>query len=287
MAKDGIDPSILFGNNDAACSFQISKAPPVKISANALKGAILKKVDKSNRKSPLQKPVPRRPGVITLADLQNITLKKSTRNLGERKRPRNDTSSPFAITLDTIRSVKLRKTTTKNRREPIERNSNTNGSVLSLAALQSIKLRKTPAKPISDKSKQSNQNTSLPLQSVKLRKTRIRVAESSSSNGNDQIENTPANSNAANTSSRKTGSRTFTLSARDLLTVTLRKTKSERSPGGTPSKVKNDQFLSPSQARTEGEYLELALKKKFANTIMSTASPMNSPTSPSCWSVEN
>ena len=54
--------------------------------------------------------------------------------------------------------------------------------------------------------------------------------------------------------------------------VKLKKTKVNRSPGGTPTPTKGGKDTSPSLARNAGEYLELALKRKFDNT-MTTSSP--------------
>jgi len=69
------------------------------------------------------------------------------------------------------------------------------------------------------------------------------------------------------------------LSMKDIMSVQLRKTTLSRSPGGTPAKKKRVRTrTSPSKARTDGEFLELALKRKFAG-VGEALSP--TPLSPS------
>jgi len=78
------------------------------------------------------------------------------------------------------------------------------------------------------------------------------------------------------------------LCMQDITNVRLRKTALPRSPGGTPCKSRkkrraDDENRSPSNARCQGEFLRLALRRKFANTKSIAMTPL--PQETSTWSV--
>jgi len=65
----------------------------------------------------------------------------------------------------------------------------------------------------------------------------------------------------------------FAPNLEQLASVRLRKTDLTRSPGGTPASKPTKELRSPSTARSNGEFLELSLKRKFANVYAAEMSP--------------
>jgi len=260
MAKDGVDPSGLFGNSDPQVStFNVTK--PVRITADALLRTSLKKRPAGT--TPVQKPKASRPGVVTLADLQAITLRKATSRSPRLSKKRHDSSgSGCTVTLDDLKRIKLRKIGSHTNHSRVAESAGPNwatggnnrpGAVLSLEQLQSIKLRKTPSR-VSQKGEKEN----MPMQQQ---------------NCNPLLQG--------------------------MTSIKLRKTELLRSPGGTPKKAKRREGnsslargpfqnvssqhpnRSPSKAVSNAEYLELALQKKFANarpsTFLESPSPERKP----------
>jgi len=130
--------------------------------------------------------------------------------------------------------------------------TNKSRSGICLADIKAVSLLKVP---LSNSTPSKSGGVSLEeLQRIKLRKR-------PASNINSENPNTP--------------------SMKDIVGVKLRKTVTEKSPGGTPFKLRgSSNNRSPSCARSDGEFLHLALKKKFssfASPVGNVSSPMLSP----------
>ncbi|GBG24091.1 Proline-rich protein 11 [Hondaea fermentalgiana] len=241
MTKDGVDPKGLDGaaaapaagpGGDAATKSGMSTAGLPKrapaFSASALQQVRLRTAKASaSDKSSAKTPQRASRGVITLQDLQGVKLKSTPL-----KKASSSSSSSLAA-----------KTPQRAAR-----------GVVTLADLQGVKLRATPQRSKAPPRARGNTPGAIlsleQLQQVKLRPSTPSVVDKE---------------NCKNSSNKKVSFR-------------LRKTTIDRSPGGTPSKAMQSrpggsrhvlrtplQERSPSRARSDGEFLELALRRKFAS----------------------
>lgn len=164
-----------------------------------------------------------------------------------------------SISASALQQVRLRgaNKTPQRKEKPKPVNNKSRSAVITLEALREVKLRATPQKqPKTSRARGNTPGAILSLeqlQQVKLRPCTPLVADKE-------------NCKDANNKH---------------VSFHLRKTMGDRSPGGTPARMRSTRFAdltplqerSPSRARSDGEFLELALRRKFASLYNSQPSP--------------